>query len=123
MVYLDPDKIDFSSFLPEMGNPKDIKPKPVFRIIGLKMGYPRGLSVEFDRRVRFMQKSLYGKKDWLYFYQGFEIMSNGIKVNEHAFDDVLLYQGGKTTISISAIAGQNSSDTISCITVSAGSIC
>lgn len=54
-----------------------------------------------------MQKSLYGKKDWLYFYQGFEIKSNGIKVNEHAFDDVILYQGGKTAISISAIAGQN----------------
>lgn len=107
MIYIDPDKIDFSTFLPEMGNPKDIKPKPIFRIIGLKMGCPRGLSVELDRRVRFMQKSLYGKKDWLYFYQGFEIKSNGIKVNEHAFDDVLLYQGGKTTISISAIAGQN----------------
>lgn len=107
MVYIDPDKMDFSTFLPEMGNPKDIKPKPIFRIIGLKMGCPRGLSVELDRRVRFMQKSLYGKKDWLYFYRGFEIKSNGIKVNEHAFDDVLLYQGGKTTISISAIAGQN----------------
>lgn len=107
MIYIDPNKIDFSNFLPEMGNPKDIKPKPIFRIIGLKMGCPRGLSVELDRRVRFIQKSLYGKKDWLYFYQGFEIKSNGIKVNEHAFDDVLLYQGGKTTISISAIAGQN----------------
>lgn len=107
MVYLDPDKIDFSTFLSEMRNPKDINSMPVFRIVGLKMGCPRGLSVEIDRRVRFMQKSLYGKKDWLYFYQGFEIKSNGIKVNEHAFDDVILYQGGKTAISISAIAGQN----------------
>ena len=107
MVYLDPDKIDFSTFLSEMRNPKDINSMPVFRIVGLKMGCPSGLSVEIDRRVRFMQKSLYGKKDWLYFYQGFEIKSNGIKVNEHAFDDVILYQGGKTAISISAIAGQN----------------
>lgn len=107
MVYLDPDKIDFSTFLPEMRNTEDSKPKPVFRIIGLKMGCPSGLSVELDRRVRFMQKSLYGKKDWLYFYQGFEIKSNGIKVDERAFDDVLMYQGGKTTISFSAIAGQN----------------
>lgn len=109
MVYLDPNEIDFSTFLPEMRNQnqKESRPKTIFRLIGLKMGSPRGLSVELDRKVRFMQKSLYGKKDWLYFYQGFDIRSNGIVVNAHAFDDVLLYQGGKTTISISAIAGQN----------------
>lgn len=107
MVYLDPNEIDFSTFLPEMSNQRDTRPKPIFRLIGLKMGCPKGLSLEIDRKVRFMQKSLYGKKEWLYFYKGFDIRSNGIKVDEHAFDDVLLYQGGKTTISISAIAGQN----------------
>ncbi len=107
MVHLDPDKIDFSSLIPEIGKLNDTRGIPIFRLIGLKMGCPKGLSVANDRKVRFMQKSLYGKKDWLYFYQGFDIKSNGIKVDEHAFDDVLLYQGGKTTISISAIAGQN----------------
>lgn len=107
MVYLDPGQIDFSTFLPEEGNVKTTRPNPVSRLIGLKVGSPKGLSTENDRKIRFMQKSLYGKKNWLYFYQGFDIQSNGIKVDEHAFDDVLLYQGGKTTISISAIAGQN----------------
>lgn len=43
MVYLDPVKIDFSTFLSEMRNPKDINSMPVFRIVGLKMGCPRGL--------------------------------------------------------------------------------
>lgn len=107
MVYFDPDKIEFSKFFPEMGNLKETRPTPIFRLIGLKVGSPKGLYAENDRKIRFMQKSLYGKKEWLYFYQGFDIQSNGIKVDEHAFDDVLLYQGGKTTISVSAIAGQN----------------
>lgn len=86
----------------------DTKSVLSFRFIGLKMGTPRNLSFEDDRKVRLMQKSLYCKKDWLYFYQGFDIKSNGIRVEENAFDDALLYQGGgNTTISISAIAGQN----------------
>lgn len=86
----------------------DIRQKPIFRIIGIKMGNPIGLSFANDRKIRFMQKSLYGKSNWFYFYQGFDIKSNGISVEEHAFDDVLLYQGkGKTSISISAIVGQN----------------
>lgn len=107
MAYFDPEKLDFSTFLQEEDGQNDSRPHTVFRLIGLKMGSPRGLSVELDRRVRFMQKSLYGKKDWLYFYQGIEIRSNGIKIDAHSFDDILLYQGGRTTISISAIAGQN----------------
>lgn len=108
MVYLDPDKIDFTKFMPEMEEQKDKGLNPYFRLIGLKMGSPKGLSIEEDRIVRFMQKSLYGKTEWLYFYQGIDIKTNGIRVDKHAFDDVLLFQGnGKTTISISAIAGQN----------------
>lgn len=108
MVYLDPDKIDFTTFMPDLDRQKDSSQKPCFRLIGLKVGSPKGLSFAEDRKVRSMQKSLYGKKDWLYFYHGYDIQSNGISVDKHAFDDVLLYQGnGKTTISISAIAGQN----------------
>lgn len=108
MVYLDPNKMDFSSFLPEMKKPRNSRPNTIFRFIGIKMGCPKGLSFANDRKVRFMQKSLYGKRSWLYFYQGFDIKSNGISVAENAFDDVLLYQGrNKTSISISAIAGQN----------------
>lgn len=107
MVYFDPNKIDFPTYFPEMKNSRVSGYGPIFRLIGVKMGTASGLSVADDRKVRFMQKSLYGKKGWLYFYQGFEIRSDGIKVDEHAFDDVLLYQSGKTKISISAIAGQN----------------
>lgn len=108
MVYLDPDKIDFTTFMLELDKQKETSQKPFFRLIGLKMGSSKGLSIAVDRMVRSMQKSLYGKKDWLYFYQGFDILSNGISVDKHAFDDVLLYQvNGKTSISISAIAGQN----------------
>lgn len=108
MVYFDPTKIDFTTFLSEIDVFKDESPISRFRLIGLKIGSPKGLSVSEDRAVRLMQKSLYGSKEWLYFYQGFDIKSNGIKVSQHAFDDTLLYQGnGKISVSVSAIAGQN----------------
>ena len=57
MVYLDPDKIDFTTFMPDLDRQKDSSQKPCFRLIGLKVGSPKGLSFAEDRKVRSMQKS------------------------------------------------------------------
>jgi len=66
------------------------------------------------RDAKSIQKSLYGKTDWLYFNKGFNIIESGdeiteIAVSKDAFDSSrFLYSApDKLKISVSAIVGQN----------------
>ena len=83
-----------------------------FKLIGLKLYSPNDENAIYHAKL--MQKSLYGREDWLYINDGFSIsgdVENGfnVTIREDAFDsEFLLYtteHGVK--VSISAIVGQN----------------
>lgn len=83
-----------------------------FKLIGLKLYSPNDENAIYHAKM--MQKSLYGREDWLYINDGFSIsgdVENGFNatIREDAFDsEFLLYtteHGVK--VSISAIVGQN----------------
>lgn len=83
-----------------------------FKLIGLKLYSPNDENAIYHAKM--MQKSLYGREDWLYINDGFSIsgdVENGfnVTIREDAFDsEFLLYtteHGVK--VSISAIVGQN----------------
>ncbi len=102
----------------EMGNQKDdlILPPRGIRLIGVR--FFKGGNNPNDRNdAKNIQKSLYGSKNWFYFYKGFTIVDKKenekeveyIEVREDAFDSSeLLYSvKGKSKISVSAIVGEN----------------
>ena len=83
-----------------------------FKLIGIKLYSPNNENAIYHAKM--MQKSLYGREDWLYINDGFSIsgdVENGfnVTIREDAFDsEFLLYtteHGVK--VSISAIVGQN----------------
>jgi len=78
--------------------------KPIcnFRIVALKME-------KCDSSI--MQKSLWGREEWIYFYKGFNIDTSGDScvIEKGAFDDCQLYNTEYQTVSISAIVGKNGS--------------
>lgn len=83
-----------------------------FKMIGLKLYSPNEENAIYHAQM--MQKSLYGREDWLYINDGFSIsgdVENGFNVviQEDAFDsEFLLYSPEHgVKVSISAIVGQN----------------
>ena len=83
-----------------------------FKLIGLKLYSPNDENAIYHAQM--MQKSLYGREDWLYINDGFSIsgdVENGfnVKIQEDAFDsEFLLYSPEHgVKVSISAIVGQN----------------
>lgn len=84
------------------------------KLIGIRF-YPYvGDDKEEERTARCIQKSLYGKDEWFYFYKGFHIEEQDgtvtqVRVDDDAFDaDFMLYhKDGRVDISLSAIVGQN----------------
>ena len=83
-----------------------------FKLIGLKLYSPNDKNAIFHAKM--MQKSLYGREDWLYINEGFSIsgdVENGfnVSIREDAFDsEFLLYSPEHgVKVSISAIVGQN----------------
>ena len=102
----------------EMGDQKNdlILPPRGVRIIGLRFFKGEG-NPDDKNKAEHIQKSLYGSKDWFYFYKGFKIIDKKenekeverIEVREDVFDSSeLLYSvKGKSKISVSAIVGEN----------------
>lgn len=84
----------------------------MFKLIGLKLYSPNDENAIYHAKM--MQKSLYGREDWLYINDGFSIsgdVENGfnVAIREDAFDsEFLLYSPEHgVKVSISAIVGQN----------------
>ena len=82
------------------------------KMVGLKLYSPNEENAIYHAKM--MQKSLYGREDWLYINEGFSIsvdVENGFNVviREDAFDsEFLLYSPDHgVKVSISAIVGQN----------------
>lgn len=83
-----------------------------FKLIGTKLYSPNNENAIYHAKM--MQKSLYGREDWLYINDGFSIsgdVENGfnVAIQEDAFDsEFLLYSPEHgVKVSISAIVGQN----------------
>ena len=84
------------------------------KIIGIRF-YPYvGVNQDEERRARCIQKSLYGREEWFYFYKGFHVEERAgtveeVMVDYDAFDpDFMLYgKEGRVQLSLSAIVGQN----------------
>lgn len=83
-----------------------------FKLIGIKLYSPNNENAIYHAKM--MQKSLYGREDWLYINDGFSIsgdVENGfnVAIQEDAFDsEFLLYSSEHgVKVSISAIVGQN----------------
>ena len=83
-----------------------------FKLIGIKLYSPNNENAIYHAKM--MQKSLYGREDWLYINEGFSIsgdVENGfnVAIQEDAFDsEFLLYSPEHgVKVSISAIVGQN----------------
>lgn len=83
------------------------------KLIGVQFHKYDGNDDSDERAAMCIHKSLYGKNVWLYFNKGFNIVGEGaeryVEVSEDAFkSSFLLYSEPlKSTISISAIIGQN----------------
>ena len=83
-----------------------------FKLIGIKLYSPNNENAIYHAKM--MQKSLYGREDWLYINDGFSIsgdVENGfnVAIQEDVFDsEFLLYSPEHgVKVSISAIVGQN----------------
>lgn len=83
-----------------------------FKLIGIKLYSPNNENAIYHAKM--MQKSLYGREDWLYINDGFSIsgdVENGfnVAIQEDAFDsEFLLYSPEHgVKVSISAIVAQN----------------
>lgn len=83
-----------------------------FKLIGIKLYSPNNENAIYHAKM--MQKSLYGREDWLYINDGFSIsgdVENGfnVAIQEDAFDSEFLLYSPKhgVKVSISAIVGQN----------------
>lgn len=83
-----------------------------FKLIGIKLYSPNNENAIYHAKM--MQKSQYGREDWLYINDGFSIsgdVENGfnVAIQEDAFDsEFLLYSPEHgVKVSISAIVGQN----------------
>lgn len=78
-----------------------------FRILALKVLGPGRASKAAIRDAQCMQKALYGRKDWLYFYEGVSITDNNVTLDKEFSKDRVLYDTNKVSLSISAIVGRN----------------
>lgn len=81
----------------------------MFRLLGLKVLSPSNVSQTALHDVQYMQKSLFGKKDWLYFYKGVNITNKKINFSEEFAEDQMLYSTDRVTLSFCAIVGKNGS--------------
>lgn len=81
--------------------------KAQFRLLGLKVFTPSRVNKAASREVVCMQKALYGRKEWLYFYDGVNITDDEVNIKKGFSDDHVLYDTEKVSVSISAIVGKN----------------
>lgn len=80
-----------------------------FKIIAIKAIKPDTKDGVVLEKVRAIQKALYGKTDWLYLYQGYDIQEDEgfIKVKKDVLDPVRLYGSEKMLVNICAVVGKN----------------
>lgn len=82
----------------------------MFRLLGIKMLSPndndryKGALVFY---VSNMQKSLFGREDWIYFYKGVRIADNKIELPNDFECDEMLYSTNRVSLSFCAIVGKN----------------
>ena len=81
--------------------------KHLFRILGLRAFTPERISRSAIRDVQCMQKALYGRKNWLYFYEGVTIKDDSVSLEDGFADDQVLYNTNRVSLSFSAIVGKN----------------
>lgn len=81
----------------------------MFRLLGLKMLLPNDNNTRSEdiRDVQCMQKSLFGREDWLYFYKGVRIADNEIELPNDFECDKMLYSTNRVSLSFCAIVGKN----------------
>lgn len=79
----------------------------LFRLLGLRVLAPNSISRSAIRDMQCMQKALYGRKDWLYFYEGVEITDDKISLQDYFVEDQVLYDTNRVSLSFSAIVGKN----------------
>ncbi|MFC2515298.1 MAG: hypothetical protein ACFNVZ_11430, partial [Prevotella melaninogenica] len=81
----------------------------IFRLLGLKVLSPSGVDPATIRNVQCMQKSLYERKDWLYFYEGVNITDERITFSKNFTEDQMLYNTNCVALSFCALVGKNGS--------------
>jgi hypothetical protein len=81
--------------------------KAQFRLLGLRVFKPGNVNLDAVRDVACMQKALYGRKGWLYFYEGVSITDHTVKFSNIFSEDHELYDTERVSVSISAIVGKN----------------
>ncbi len=81
--------------------------KAQFRLLGLRVLKPGNVNLAAARDVACMQKALYGRKDWMYFYEGVSITDHTVKFSNIFSEDHELYDTERVSVSISAIVGKN----------------
>lgn len=86
-----------------------------FRIIAYRSLMPDGIFVDSPQylSISSRQKKMFGK-GWLYFYDGYKVEEKDnsiiLSIDDHIDDDALLFRiSDKTTVSISAVVGENGS--------------
>lgn len=106
MMPLEMGKNEYDMILPSRG----------IRLIGIRF-YSGGDTATNQNNAKHIQKSLYGSKNWYYFYKGFNVIEKAtnsteiecVEVNECVFDssEFLYSEPSKVKISVSAIVGEN----------------
>lgn len=81
----------------------------IFRLLGLKVLSPSDVDQATIRNVQCMQKSLYGRKGWLYFYEGVNITDERITFSKNFTEDQMLYNTNCVALSFCALVGKNGS--------------
>lgn len=79
----------------------------LFRLLGLRVLAPNSISRLAVRDIQCMQKALYGRTDWLYFYEGVEITDDKISFQNYFAEDQVLFDTSRVSLSFSAIVGKN----------------
>lgn len=81
----------------------------IFRLLGLKVLSPSDVDQATIRNVQCMQKSLFGREGWLYFYEGVNITDERIMFSKKFTEDQMLYNTNCVALSFCAIVGKNGS--------------
>ena len=68
---------------------------------------PNNVSRAALRDVQCMQKALFGRKEWLYFFDGVTISDNAVSFRDDFADDQPLFDTDRVSLSFSAIVGRN----------------
>ena len=80
-----------------------------FKIVAIKAIQPNTHNSVVLEKVRAIQKALYGRNEWLYFYQGYDIREDDgfISVDKKTFNPIPLYGNERMWVNICAVVGKN----------------